>query len=64
MENFKKNGYSDYNNHMVVCAQCGYRFVKGDEAYVVKPTEDIIHKDCFLDYAEDNMNDLCECVEF
>lgn len=64
MENFKKKVYSDYNSHMVVCAQCGYRFAKGDEGYVIKATDDIIHRDCFMDYAEDNMAEFCDTVDF
>ena len=47
-----------------VCAQCGYRFVKGDEALMVKETGDIIHKGCWYDYTDDNVSELTEEMEF
>ncbi len=59
-----KNEYFEAVHHYTVCAQCGYRFVSGDEALVVKQTGDMIHRDCYMDYNEDNMNELCESIEY
>lgn len=53
-----------FGGHATVCAQCGYRFVKGDEALRIKQTGDIIHSDCFIDYNEDNAEELAEKFEF
>ena len=50
--------------HNTVCAQCGYRFVSGDEALRVKETGDIIHKGCWMDYSDDHMNELAEEMDF
>ena len=60
MSNIYSNRYDAYSGCATICAQCGYRFVKGDEALVVKQTQDVIHKGCWMDYGEDNMDELCE----
>jgi hypothetical protein len=57
-------GLHYYGGGSTVCAQCGYRFIKGDEALRIKQTGDIIHSDCFIDYSEDNREELSEEFEF
>ena len=46
-----------------VCAQCGYRFVKGDGVLRINQTGDCVHKDCFPDYIDENMEEFCEEFE-
>lgn len=53
-----------FSGHFTVCAQCGYRFVSGDDALRIKETGDIIHNDCFFDYMDDNMDEIAEKMEF
>ncbi len=58
-------GYSEYEDEYCgcsICAQCGYRFVSGDDVLKVKITGDIIHEDCFIDYADDNVDVLSNRV--
>ena len=64
MDNYRKSEFSDFSGRMLVYAQCGYRFVKGDEGFVIKATEDIIHRDCFIDYTEDNISEFADTVDF
>ena len=45
-----------------MCAQCGYRFAVGDDVIKVNATGDIIHRDCFIDYADDNADLLTKSV--
>ena len=54
----------DGSYHFTVCAQCGYRFVKGDEAVMVKDTGDVIHKGCWFDYTDDNMQEMTQEIDF
>ncbi len=58
------NNCSNFSGHITVCAQCGYRFVSGDDALWVKETGDVVHKDCFGDYIEDNAAEFTESIEF
>ena len=58
------NRYNVFSGHMTICAQCGYRFVRGDETLTVKETGDVIHKSCWMDYSEDNRDELCEETDF
>ncbi len=46
-----------------ICAQCGYRFIRGDIILRVHQTGDMIHKDCFMDYADDNVEEMCDEFE-
>lgn len=57
-------GFIDFTGHFTVCAQCGYRFIKGDDALRIRQTGDIIHESCWMDYADDNVSELSEDVEF
>jgi len=41
-----------------VCAMCGYRFEKYDDVIMVKGTGDAIHRDCWMDYSDENMGEL------
>lgn len=50
--------------HLTVCAQCGYRFVRSDEILRVNQTGDLIHKDCWTDYCDDNVEELTYEMEF
>ena len=54
----------NFAGHCTVCAQCGYRFVHGDEALKIKETGDIIHNDCYVDYMDDNVEEIAEKIEF
>lgn len=56
--------YSSGECRNTVCAQCGYRLVRGDEALIVKETGDIIHKGCWFDYTDDNMGELTEELDY
>ena len=57
-------GLHYFGGGSTVCAQCGYRFTKGDDAIRIRQTGDIIHTDCFIDYSEDNREELTEEFEF
>ncbi len=46
-----------------VCAQCGYRFARSDDVLEVHETGDLVHKECFIDYADDNVNTLASVIE-
>ena len=50
--------------HRTMCAQCGYLFERGDEALRVHETGDIIHKDCWQEYTDDNLYQMSDAVEF
>lgn len=52
---FEISDFDDVYVGCCVCAQCGYRFTVGDEVLRVKATGDIVHRDCFIDYADDNI---------
>ena len=41
------------------CAYCGDYITKGQVRAKVFTTGDVIHEDCWRDYAEDNFNELC-----
>ena len=64
MENSFSTNYLDFGGRSTVCAQCGYGFVKGDEALRIKETGDIIHRECYMDYTDDNIDELSEPLEF
>lgn len=60
----KRNEFIDFSGCVTVCAQCGYRFARGDEAYKVKQTGDVIHTECYMDYTDDNKEELTDILEF
>lgn len=64
MENYSRNYSGDFSGHMTVCAQCGYRFVSGERALWVRDTGDVVHRDCFGDYTEDNISEFTDEVGF
>lgn len=64
MERFFNNNGNDFSGHMTVCAHCGYRFVSGERALWIKQTGDVVHRDCFSDYTEDNIEDFTQEVGF
>lgn len=64
METNRTNRCSDFSGHTTVCAQCGYRFVRGEEALWIEETGDIVHADCFRDYAEDNVGEFTQPMKF
>ena len=41
-----------------VCASCGYRFERNDEVYRIHETGDVIHRDCRMEYFEDNIDEF------
>ncbi len=57
-----ERNFDDNYSTCTVCAQCGYRFSKYDEAIRIKSTDDVIHRDCWIDYSDENVNELCEQV--
>ena len=64
MELERKEREHNFSGHLTVCAQCGYRFVRGDEGLWVKETGDVIHKDCWLDYSDDNADEFTNVLTF
>lgn len=64
MDNIVNRNYLDFGGFSTICAQCGYRFIKGDEALRVKETGDIIHRECYMDYTDDNVTELTDSIEF
>ncbi len=46
------------------CDYCGYAVYSTDEAYIVEGSEDIIHKDCWCEYAEEHMLDFVRKAYF
>lgn len=64
METRITNMCRSFSGHATVCAQCGYRFIRGEEALWIKETGDVVHKDCFYDYAEDNIEQFTKEIEF
>ena len=42
------------------CASCGYRFEKNDEMLHIHQTGDYIHKDCRMEYFEDNISEFAD----
>lgn len=64
MEKERGKNHTDFSGHITVCAQCGYRFVSGERALWFKETGDIVHRDCFADYAEDNIGEFTDEISF
>lgn len=46
-----------------LCAQCGYRFVRGERVLRVHDTGDFIHDGCLVDYVDDNLSEICDEFE-
>ena len=57
-ELYDEREFEDNYCGCMICAQCGYRFTKADEAVKVKSTGDVIHRGCFIDYADDNIDEM------
>ena len=55
---------NDAGIHITFCAQCGYRFVRGDEILRLNHSRDLIHRDCFIDYCDDNIDELAYGMEY
>ncbi len=53
-----ESSYSPSHNEK--CMYCGFEIFDTDDVLKVIPTGDIIHKKCWIDYAEDNIYDICE----
>ena len=64
MKDITRNDYLDFSGHFTVCAQCGYRFTRGENGFRINQTGDIVHEGCFIDYAEDNRQQFVERVDF
>jgi hypothetical protein len=64
MQEEKRNNCRDFSGHATVCAQCGYRFIRGETALWVNETKDVVHRDCFADYVEDNLYEFTEEMNF
>lgn len=45
------------------CDHCGFAIYNASDAYIVKGSEDRIHKDCFSEYTEEHMFDFVECAD-
>lgn len=60
----KRNEFRDFSGYVTVCAQCGYRFARGDEALRIKQTGDVVHSECYIDYTDDNRGELADILEF
>ena len=46
-----------------LCAQCGFEICPEDAVLRILSTGDLIHRDCWNDYAEDNADDFTEVFE-
>lgn len=55
--------YTANGRRKTVCAQCGYMLVSGDTALRVHETGDIIHRECRVDYFDDNMEEFADFME-
>ncbi|MBQ7399102.1 MAG: hypothetical protein IJW06_01395 [Clostridia bacterium] len=64
MKTVSGNDCREFSGHMTVCAHCGYRFVTGERALWIKETGDIVHRDCFNDYTEDNIGEFTDEIIF
>lgn len=40
------------------CDHCGYAIYSWDDALIILDSEDIIHEDCWCEYAEEHMHDF------
>ncbi len=64
MEKTKRTDFiSPVRLMMTACAQCGYRFEKGDVALEINETGDVIHDGCRMDYFEDNIEEFSSSIE-
>lgn len=61
-ETYDERLFEDNYSGCTVCAQCGYRFAKYDDAIRVNCTGDVIHKDCWMEYSDDNIDQLSSAV--
>lgn len=60
-EDFGFDGFSDETEEK--CMYCGYPIERGEEKAKVLTTGDVIHKTCWIDYAEDNFDELCTLLD-
>lgn len=44
------------------CMQCGYPIASFDDVYIVQVSGETIHKDCWTEYAEDNIEEFIKCM--
>lgn len=51
----------DHGYTLQRCRYCGYEIRRGQKRAQVCSTGDMIHEECWQDYAEDNYSELC-CV--
>ena len=58
-EEIKNGAFEAISAEFPKCAYCGYEILPDDEAVRVKTTKDILHRQCWCEYAEDNCLDLC-----
>ncbi len=54
----------DRNRIIAICDQCGFAVYACDDARMIPESEDIIHTDCWQDYAEEHMFDLTTEVPY
>ena len=52
--------YSTVYDNAEKCCQCGYPIIPGEQALQIYCNGDVIHKECWLDYAEENTQALCK----
>lgn len=59
------NARDEYNGEDCErCMYCSYHILPGEEALTVNSTGDLIHARCWIDYADDNVYELCESAGF
>lgn len=46
-----------------ICEYCGRKIRYGQERLLVETTSDVIHRRCWTDYAEENVDELCRELE-
>ncbi len=60
---FESGDYFDDNFDEEKCAYCGGAIQSGQLRAKVYTTGDLIHEECWQDYAEDYFNELCCALE-
>ena len=60
---FESGDYFDDSFEHDTCAYCGEVISAGQVRARVYTTGDLIHEDCWRDYAEEYFNELCNTLE-
>ncbi len=55
-------GYGTGSKAICRCAQCGYGICGMENAVEITATGEVIHKDCWYDYAQDNAEEFIRSI--